>query len=70
AAAPGALPPLPGSAPAPVAPGGLPEAAGDGGEDRADALLRRLRELGELRRRGVLTAAEFTTAKRAVLRDR
>ncbi|MEV6834296.1 DUF4429 domain-containing protein [Streptomyces sp. NPDC051133] len=41
-----------------------PEPAGDG----HDALLRRLRELGELHRDGVLTAEEFTLAKQAVLR--
>ncbi|MFJ2441299.1 DUF4429 domain-containing protein [Streptomyces sp. NPDC087658] len=33
-----------------------------------DTLLRRLRELGELRETGVLTAEEFTLAKQAVLR--
>jgi hypothetical protein len=33
-----------------------------------DALLRRLRELGELHREGVLTDEEFTTAKQAVLK--
>jgi len=38
------------------------------GEHDVDALLRRLRELGELRRRGVLTEEEFTLAKQAVLR--
>ncbi|MET7452478.1 DUF4429 domain-containing protein [Streptomyces sp. NPDC005574] len=38
------------------------------GEDGHDALLRRLRELGELHRAGVLTEAEFTQAKQAVLR--
>ncbi|MET9464945.1 DUF4429 domain-containing protein [Streptomyces sp. NPDC006544] len=32
-----------------------------------DALLRRLRELGDLHRSGILTAEEFTTAKAAVL---
>jgi hypothetical protein len=37
-------------------------------EDDHDALLRRLRELGELRREGVLTEEEFTMAKQAVLR--
>ncbi|KRV48515.1 Tat pathway signal sequence domain protein [Wenjunlia vitaminophila] len=37
------------------------------GEDQ-DVLLRRLRELGELHRDGVLTDEEFTAAKRAVLR--
>ncbi|TWV43364.1 DUF4429 domain-containing protein [Streptomyces misionensis] len=36
-------------------------------EDTHDTLLRRLRELGELRRDGVLTEEEFTLAKRAVL---
>ncbi len=33
-----------------------------------DALLRRLRELGELHQSGILTAEEFTVAKQAVLR--
>ncbi|WP_286988830.1 SHOCT domain-containing protein [Thermomonospora sp. CIF 1] len=33
-----------------------------------DALLRRLRELGELHRSGVLTDEEFAFAKQAVLR--
>ncbi|MFF3481862.1 DUF4429 domain-containing protein [Streptomyces sp. NPDC002701] len=33
-----------------------------------DALLRRLRELGELHREGVLTDEEFNVAKRAILR--
>lgn len=33
-----------------------------------DALLRRLRELGELHQAGILTAEEFTTAKQAVLK--
>ncbi|MFC5955598.1 DUF4429 domain-containing protein [Streptomyces pratens] len=37
-------------------------------EDDHDALLRRLRELGELHRAGVLTDEEFTLAKQAVLR--
>nr|BFD84689.1 DUF4429 domain-containing protein [Streptomyces sp. Xyl84] len=36
-------------------------------EDEHDALLRRLRELGELHRSGVLTDEEFTRAKQAVL---
>ncbi len=35
--------------------------------DDHDALLRRLRELGELHRDGVLTDEEFTLAKQAVL---
>ncbi|PWI18225.1 Tat pathway signal sequence domain protein [Streptomyces sp. Act143] len=37
-------------------------------EDGHDALLRRLRELGELRRTGVLTEEEFTLAKQAILK--
>jgi hypothetical protein len=37
-------------------------------EDDHDALLRRLRELGELHRSGVLTDEEFTMAKQAVLK--
>ncbi|MEU0779011.1 SHOCT domain-containing protein, partial [Streptomyces sp. NPDC006135] len=37
-------------------------------EDDHDALLRRLRELGELHRTGVLTDDEFTAAKQAVLK--
>lgn len=36
-------------------------------EGTHDALLRRLRELGELQRAGVLTTEEFTTAKAAIL---
>ncbi|MFD9000497.1 DUF4429 domain-containing protein [Streptomyces sp. NPDC059582] len=37
-------------------------------EDGHDALLRRLRELGELHRTGVLTDEEFTLAKQAILK--
>ncbi|EKX66168.1 DUF4429 domain-containing protein [Streptomyces ipomoeae] len=37
-------------------------------EDDHDALLRRLRELGELHKSGVLTDEEFTMAKQAVLK--
>ncbi|MER6166720.1 DUF4429 domain-containing protein [Streptomyces violaceorubidus] len=48
--------PAPAPAPAPAA------------EDDHDALLRRLRELGELHRSGVLTDEEFTLAKQAVLK--
>ncbi|WP_369389390.1 DUF4429 domain-containing protein [Streptomyces sp. CG1] len=40
--------------------------AADG--DGHDALLRRLRELGDLHRDGILTAEEFALAKRAVLK--
>ncbi|MFJ6011741.1 DUF4429 domain-containing protein [Streptomyces sp. NPDC092952] len=38
------------------------------GNDDHDALLRRLRELGDLHRAGVLTDDEFTAAKQAVLK--
>ncbi|WP_129309042.1 DUF4429 domain-containing protein [Streptomyces sp. L2] len=41
---------------------------GPAAEDTHDALLRRLRELGELRRDGVLTEDEFAMAKQAVLK--
>ena len=37
-------------------------------EEDHDALLRRLRELGDLHRSGVLTDEEFTMAKQAVLK--
>lgn len=40
----------------------------DGSSD-PDAMLRRLRELGELHRDGTLTDEEFTAAKRLLLRD-
>ncbi|MFC5217259.1 DUF4429 domain-containing protein [Streptomyces coerulescens] len=43
-------------------------AAAAAAEDDHDALLRRLRELGELHRTGVLTDEEFTMAKQAVLK--
>ncbi|KEF07581.1 MULTISPECIES: DUF4429 domain-containing protein [Streptomyces] len=49
----------------------LEKAAGTGGgsgREDADVLLRRLRELGELHKDGILTAEEFATAKAAVLR--
>ncbi|CCK29862.1 hypothetical protein BN159_5483 [Streptomyces davaonensis JCM 4913] len=51
--------------PDPAAPA-LPSAAP--AEDGHDALLRRLRELGELHRTGVLTEEEFTLAKQAILK--
>ncbi|MET9324036.1 DUF4429 domain-containing protein [Streptomyces sp. NPDC003038] len=47
-------------------PGTAPDAR-DSAADH-DALLRRLRELGDLHQAGVLTAEEFTAAKQAVLR--
>ncbi|MFF3610352.1 DUF4429 domain-containing protein [Streptomyces sp. NPDC002580] len=45
-----------------------PAASEPGPEADHDALLRRLRELGELRGQGVLTDEEFTLAKQAVLK--
>ncbi|MEU4408234.1 DUF4429 domain-containing protein [Streptosporangium sp. NPDC023963] len=42
-------------------------AASAGGDD-PDSLLRRLRELGDLHKDGILTDEEFTTAKQALLR--
>ncbi|MFE0252521.1 DUF4429 domain-containing protein [Streptomyces sp. NPDC059010] len=46
----------------------LPAARVPSAEDDHDALLRRLRELGDLHRTGVLTDEEFTMAKQAVLK--
>ena len=46
----------------------LPAPERAGAEDDHDALLRRLAELGELHRAGVLTDEEFTLAKQAVLK--
>ncbi|MFF9123086.1 DUF4429 domain-containing protein [Streptomyces sp. NPDC014889] len=57
--------PVDGAVPGEPAP---PEAAADATEEDHDALLRRLRELGELHRTGVLTDEEFTLAKQAILR--
>lgn len=56
-----------GGSEAPAAPQ-VPRQLAPGAEDAHDALLRRLRELGELHRTGVLTDQEFTLAKQAVLR--
>ncbi|RZB14640.1 DUF4429 domain-containing protein [Streptomyces sp. F001] len=53
-------------APAPDA--APPAQAAPATEDDHDALLRRLRELGELHRSGVLTDEEFALAKQAVLK--
>ncbi|MFJ4472410.1 DUF4429 domain-containing protein [Streptomyces sp. NPDC089424] len=50
------------------APAQRPEPAAAAREDEHDALLRRLRELGELHRTGVLTDEEFALAKQAVLK--
>ena len=55
---------------APPAPEASARPAGAGSTaaaDDHDALLRRLRELGELRREGILTEEEFTATKAAVL---
>ncbi|MER6011799.1 DUF4429 domain-containing protein [Streptomyces bluensis] len=66
--------PHPSAPPADEPPKQLPRAASDPHdtpptrEDEHDALLRRLRELGELHRSGVLTDEEFTMAKQAVLK--
>ncbi|UUN27026.1 DUF4429 domain-containing protein [Streptomyces sp. FIT100] len=48
--------------------GGPPAVAAAPSSDDHDVLLRRLRELGELHRSGILTDEEFTTAKQAVLK--
>ncbi|MFF3398029.1 DUF4429 domain-containing protein [Streptomyces sp. NPDC002659] len=53
--------------PHPYAPQDAVPAPASGSDDH-DALLRRLRELGELHQAGILTEEEFTTAKRAVLK--
>ncbi|WP_406445182.1 DUF4429 domain-containing protein [Streptomyces sp. NBC_01613] len=55
------VPPLEAPAPQQLAPA-------DRREDDHDALLRRLRELGELHRTGVLTDEEFQLAKQAILK--
>ncbi|MFE9684107.1 DUF4429 domain-containing protein [Streptomyces sp. NPDC006285] len=52
---------------APPAQDAAPEQLAASGPDH-DALLRRLREQGELHREGVLTDEEFNVAKRAILR--
>ncbi|MFD8416301.1 MULTISPECIES: DUF4429 domain-containing protein [unclassified Streptomyces] len=57
----------PSLAPAPAERAAAAPAGAAGGEDH-DALLRRLRELGELHQSGILTADEFAAAKQAVLR--
>ncbi|MET9659203.1 DUF4429 domain-containing protein [Streptomyces sp. NPDC006510] len=53
---------------APAAPAAAPAPASAPPGDDHDVLLRRLRELGELHRSGVLTDDEFTAAKQAVLK--
>lgn len=56
------------SAPAPQTAPTAAAPPGTAPEDDHDALLRRLRELGELRQSGVLTDEEFAAAKQAVLK--
>ncbi|GCB49133.1 DUF4429 domain-containing protein [Streptomyces sp. NL15-2K] len=56
------------AAPKDVRPPQSEPAATSTGEDDHDALLRRLRELGELHRTGVLTDEEFAMAKQAILK--
>ncbi|MFD6887875.1 DUF4429 domain-containing protein [Streptomyces sp. NPDC059957] len=48
-------------------PGARPALGSAPAAEDHDALLRRLRELGELHQAGILTAEEFTTAKTAIL---
>lgn len=56
-------------APVPTAAVAQPAAPVPSVGDNHDALLRRLRELGELHQAGILTDDEFTTAKQAVLKS-
>ncbi|MFW6690061.1 DUF4429 domain-containing protein [Streptomyces sp. MAR4 CNX-425] len=56
----------PGAAPADATPGGAVPGGAVPGDDH-DAVLRRLRELGELHTAGILTDEEFAAAKRAIL---
>ncbi|WP_431044342.1 DUF4429 domain-containing protein [Streptomyces sp. P1-3] len=63
-----AAPPEPADEPAALPAPSTPQTGSAGSDTDHDALLRRLRELGELRQSGVLTEEEFTAAKQAVLR--
>lgn len=67
-ALPAPAPAAPAVAAAPPAAGPPPAAPAAAPADDHDALLRRLRELGELHRDGILTDEEFTATKAAVLR--
>lgn len=58
----------PSEAPPALAAPAVPAPAPAPAEDDHDALLRRLRELGELHLSGILTDEEFTAAKQAVLK--
>lgn len=62
-------PSAPAEEPAPTAAADAPAAIAAGGpaDEDHDTLLRRLRELGDLHRDGVLTDEEFASAKQAVL---
>ncbi|MGJ5896772.1 DUF4429 domain-containing protein [Streptomyces sp. V2] len=60
--------PHPAAAPVTAVPAAEPAPVPAAGGDDHDALLRRLRELGELHRDGVLTDDEFAMAKQAVLK--
>jgi hypothetical protein len=52
----------------PAAPAITASPDGDGQDDEPDALLRQLRELGDLHSKGVLTDDEFAAAKQALLK--
>ncbi|MCF3148363.1 DUF4429 domain-containing protein [Streptomyces platensis] len=68
-ALPTAAPAAPLTSAAPLTPAAPPaSAAASAPAEDHDALLRRLRELGELHRDGILTEEEFTATKAAVLR--
>ncbi|MEU4202050.1 DUF4429 domain-containing protein [Streptomyces sp. NPDC045470] len=67
-AAPTEAGPVAAAQPAPALNAAADPASQSGGQD-ADVLLRRLRELGELHRDGILTAEEFAEAKAAVLKS-
>ncbi|MFK8846321.1 DUF4429 domain-containing protein [Streptomyces sp. Ac-502] len=65
--APRAAAPVASAQPAPALEAAAERGSQGGGQD-PDVLLRRLRELGELHRDGILTAEEFAAAKAAVLK--
>ncbi|MER5871494.1 DUF4429 domain-containing protein [Streptomyces sp. NPDC002044] len=60
--------PAPETTPAALAAAAVSVPAAEEGPADHDALLRRLRELGELHQSGILTAEEFAAAKQSVLR--
>ncbi|MDH2391651.1 DUF4429 domain-containing protein [Streptomyces sp. HNM0663] len=67
-APPASASPLDAALPTAVAPPATGSEAAPQSSDDHDALLRRLRELGELHQAGILTDEEFSLAKKAVLR--